>query len=63
MAYVRKTKDEYQLLCDYGYGDGWEYVLAEDTMKEARQRKKEYMENAPQYSYRIVKKLVPIDNK
>ena len=43
MAYVRKTRDEYQLLCDYGYGDGWEYILAEDTMKEARQRKKEYI--------------------
>jgi len=36
MSYIRKTKDEYQLLCNYGYGDGWEYVLAEDTMKEAR---------------------------
>ena len=40
MSYIRKTKDEYQLLCNYGYGDGWEYVLAEDTMKEARDRKK-----------------------
>lgn len=29
MAYVRKTKDEYQLLANYGYGDGWEYVIAE----------------------------------
>ena len=60
MAYVRKTRDEYQLLCDYGYGDGWEYVTAEDTMKEAKQRKKEYMENMPQYPYKIVKKRIPI---
>ena len=37
MSYIRKTKDEYQLLCNYRYGDGWEYVLAEDTMKEARE--------------------------
>ena len=40
MAYIRKTKDEYQLYCNYGYGDGWEYVLAEDTPQEAKQRKK-----------------------
>lgn len=61
MAYIRKTKDEYHLLCNYGYGDGWEYVLAEDTPQEARQRKQEYIENAPQYQYKIVKKRVPKD--
>lgn len=60
MAYIRKTRDEYQLLCNYGYGDGWEYVLSEDSMKEAKQRKKEYIENMPQHSYRIVKKRIPI---
>lgn len=60
MAYIRKTKDEYQLLCNYGYGDGWEYVLAEDTLSEAKKRKREYMENMPQYPYKIVKKRVSI---
>ncbi|MXP76273.1 hypothetical protein GN277_12965 [Lachnospiraceae bacterium WCA-9-b2] len=60
MSYIRKTKDEYQLLCNYGYDDGWEYVLAEDTMKEARERKSEYMKNMPGFSYKIVKKRVPI---
>lgn len=40
MAYIRKTKDEYQLQCNYGYGDGWEEVLTEDTFKEAKERKK-----------------------
>ena len=45
MAYVRKTKDEYRLLCNYGYGDGWEEVLTEETYKEAKERKKEYIEN------------------
>lgn len=63
MAYVRKTRDEYQLLCNYGYGDGWEYVLSEDTMKEIKQRKKEYIENMPQYPYKIVKKRIPINEK
>ena len=62
MAYVRKTKDEYQLLCNYGYGDGWEYVTAEDTMSAIKQCKKEYIENAPQYQYKIVKKRIPIYN-
>jgi hypothetical protein len=61
MAYIRKTKDEYQLLCDYG--DGWEYLLAENTMKEARKRKREYIENMPEYSYRIVKKRIPIEGR
>lgn len=57
MAYIRKTKDEFQLQGNYGYG--WEYILAEDTPQEARQRKREYIENAPQYLYRIIKKRVP----
>lgn len=60
MAYVRKTKDEYYLLCNYGYGDGWEVVLTEETLKEAKERKKEYVENMPQYPYKIVKKRVKL---
>lgn len=61
MSYIRKTKNEYQLLCNYGYGDGWEYVTAEDTMSAIKQRKKEYVENTPQYQYKIVKKRIPIE--
>lgn len=60
MAYVRKTKDEYQLLCNYGYD--WEVVLTEETVKEIKQRKKEYMENMPQYPYKVVKKRIPLEN-
>lgn len=60
MAYIRKTRDEYWLLCNYGYGDGWEYVLSEDTVSEIKQRRKEYIENMPQYPYKIVKKRIPI---
>lgn len=56
--YIRKTRDEYRLLCDYGYGDGWEEVLCEDTYAEAKARKREYEENMPQYPYKIVKKRV-----
>lgn len=44
MAYVRKTYDEYNIVTNYGYG--WEVECTEETMNEARQRKKEYLENA-----------------
>lgn len=42
--YKRKTYDEYEIETNYGYG--WEVELTESTMKEAKQRKREYMENA-----------------
>lgn len=60
MSYKRKTVDEYQLLCDYGYGEGWEYVLAEDTIVEARKREREYRENSPRYQYKVVKRRVKL---
>ena len=56
--YTRKTKDEYVLITNYGYGDGWEEVLTEETFAEAKQRKKEYAENMPQYLYKIVKRRI-----
>lgn len=58
MAYIRKTKDEFQLLCNYG--EGWEYLLTEYTLKEAQTQLKDYVENMPDYQYKIVKKRVPI---
>ena len=58
--YERKTKDVFVLEVDYGYGDGWEYVLEEDTKLEANKRLKEYRENCPQYSARIRKRRVPL---
>lgn len=59
--YKRKTYDVWELYIDYGYGDGWEYVLTENSLSEARKRRKEYAENAPQYSTKIVKRRVPIE--
>ena len=59
--YKRKTYDVWELYIDYGYGDGWEYVLTEKSASEARKRRKEYAENAPQYSTKIVKRRVPIE--
>jgi len=43
MAYVRKTKDVYNIVTNYGYG--WEVECSEETYKEAKQRLKEYREN------------------
>lgn len=44
MAYERKTRDEYEIVTNYGYG--WEVECSEDTLKEAQERKKEYLKNA-----------------
>lgn len=55
MAYVRKTYDEYEIVTNYGYG--WEVECTESSMKEARQRVREYRENARGLiSIRIVKR-------
>jgi len=35
----------YAVDADYGYGDGWEEVTAEDTRADALQRLREYREN------------------
>lgn len=60
VAYVRKTYDEYDIVTNYGYG--WEVECSEPTMKEARQTKKEYIENASGLiGIKIVKRRVKID--
>lgn len=53
-AYVRKTRDVFEI--QGNYGQGWECVTAEDDRKEARARLKEYRENEPQYSHRMITK-------
>lgn len=50
---TRKTRDVWVVQGNYGYGDGWEDVTAEETYREARQRLKEYRENEPQYPHRL----------
>ena len=62
MAYVRKTRDEYDIVTNYGYG--WEVECTEETIKEARQRKKEYIENARGLvGIKIVKRRVRKENR
>ena len=57
MAYVRKTTDQWDVLCDYGYGHGPEVVTSENTKKEAMQRAREYSENDTAVLCVIVKKV------
>lgn len=61
MPYQRKTRDEWQLWANYGHGHGWEHEISEDSYKEARERLKEYRENAPQYAYRLKRARVRIE--
>jgi hypothetical protein len=54
MPYIRKTKDTYILMANYG--QGWDEETEEETFREIKQRLKEYRENAGQYSYTYKKK-------
>ena len=54
MAYKRKTEDVWVVLGNYGYGHGWEAVTEEAKYQEGKQRLKEYRENEPQFSHKLV---------
>lgn len=56
MAYIRKTRDVYEVQGMYNDGFGWSVETTEDTYQEAREQIKCYRENCPQYEFRIVKK-------
>ena len=58
MAYVRKTRDEFEL--QGAYGQGWECLTTEDSMRAAIEQRKCYRENEGG-SYRIVTRRVRID--
>ena len=57
MAYRRKTRDEYRISGNYGYG--WDVECTEDTPSEARKRLKEYRENGGG-RYKLTKHRVKI---
>jgi hypothetical protein len=62
MAYVRKTRDEFHIQQDFGYGHGWETVCIETTWTECRDRKREYRQNQPEYLVRSIKKRVKLED-
>jgi hypothetical protein len=57
MSYVRKTEDEYEV--QGNYGQGFECVTTEELYREAKNRLREYNENEPQYTHKIIKRRVP----
>jgi hypothetical protein len=61
MAYKRLTEDEY--IVQGNYGQGWEDLTSETTRKESKERLKEYRENEPQYSHRLIKRRVRIEGQ
>jgi len=60
MAYIRKTRDEFDIEADHGYGYGYEVETSEETRKAAREQLKTYRENGITVPMRIVKRRVPI---
>jgi len=59
MAYVRKTRDSFELQANYGYG--WEIETTEETRKLAREQIKCYRDNVPGINIKIVKRRERIE--
>ena len=57
MAYQRKTRDEWRISGNYGYG--WDVECTEDTAREARARLREYRENGGG-AYKLTKHRVKV---
>lgn len=51
---MRKTKDAYILEGNYN-GKKWDFLLKEETLKEAQEQLKTYNENEPNIKHRIRK--------
>jgi hypothetical protein len=60
MAYTRKTRDEYEIQQNWGYGHGWETVTTEETWKDARDQAKTYRQEQPGIPCRIKTRRVKI---
>lgn len=58
MKYVRKTRDEFEIQGNYGYG--WETVVTEENAAAAREQLNIYNANEPQYKHRIKKRMIYI---
>lgn len=61
MAYVRKTRDEYEVQIDYGYGFGFERITSSDTYAEAKADYCDYVKNERDIKIRIKKVRVKIE--
>lgn len=61
MAYKRKTRDEWQMWSNYGYG--WEHELSEDSWREMREQLKCYRTNCPNAEFRAKKVRVRLEEQ
>ena len=60
MAYERKTYDVWRVMCDYGYGEGYENVYESEDRADAKARYEEYKrEDIYAISVKLVKRRVP----
>lgn len=58
MVYIRKTRDRWDIMTNYGYG--WECECSEYTRHDAKQTAREYRENTTAL-VRIEKHREPIE--
>ena len=61
MAYIRKTRDEWQVQGLYGYG--WETLTLHNNRKEAKKSLKEYDMSELNYPHRVSKVRVRIESE
>ena len=64
MAYIRKTRDEWEIEQHTGSADhrgGWEVVTTEPTRRDAKRCVREYRENQPELAVRVIKRRVRIN--
>lgn len=59
-TYQRKTKIEYQMYSNYGYG--WEHETTEESYEALKEQIKTYKENCPEGRYKMVFKRVKIED-
>ena len=57
---MRKRKWEDEYVVQGNYGSGWEDVNANETLHDGKRSVKEYRENEPQYSHRLIKRRVRV---
>lgn len=60
MPYTRKTRDEFVIQGNYGYGHGWEDLTSEDRRKDALARLREYDANEAGVPHRMICRRVKI---
>lgn len=59
MPYIRKTRDTWEL--HVNYGQGWEHEVTEFSFRAARDQRRAYRENCPEYPVKLVKRRERIE--